>query len=229
MPLNPLPNGINQRQWGNFSGFGADPAALLPVTQDDYTRATIFDGRSFLRDDGQALDQFDSLLYNKEENESFVGKRLPNFARLNLDVIPLACLQDNVLIQFANARGVDVGGADRDQIEAEVQKKLDDKVGILPPNEVAIQIDRWVVSEVLEMADDNDWETDSYYDAVNNLKLIDESDVDRFYPIGNEHNRERAFLLCKAGGPMVRSSMAVRKCRDARNGTEKLLIRCDII
>jgi len=97
LPLHPLPP---DSSWLESIGF--DPISLLDKSIVDFLAASKFDGPCF--SNGRSLHKFNIPIYNAEENTMALGCTLPRFARLNLDIVPIVCLQTNVLQCWITAR-----------------------------------------------------------------------------------------------------------------------------
>ncbi len=229
VPLNALaPSTNSPSQWAILIGF--DPTSLLKMPPDQYADAAHFLTSSFQHPDGQPLDAFDIPTYSQQENASVpVGTRLPNFARIDFEAIPMPCVPGDMLTQFASARGIDTTLFDsREGLEKAIREYLHgpSSTCLIHPDDVPTQIDRWVAAEVLDPIEGEDWK--DYYEAITTLARIDDSIIKEYYPMGNEHNRYRAFLLFQGGNLLVRETMAVRLCTDKQK-SQKLLVRCDCI
>lgn len=98
---------------------------------------------------------------------------------------------------------------------------------VLHPDKIPPQIERWIVNEVIEFMQEEEWTAD-YYETLSNIALIDGRQMSRFYPKGTEHNITRARLLLKSGNFLIKT-IHTRVCQDKKNKIRKLLWRCDCI
>lgn len=208
IPLNPLP-ATGSVSWGKLIGFGDDPAQLLPLQSSEYARARSFDGCSFQF--GRGLRDFDTptyaLLQGQHPMPISSQTVLPRYAFVDFAKIPIPCLHSSVLQAFIAARlGYNVA-ATRTELEEEVRQLIAIGKNVLEPERVPIQIGIWQVHEILKIKsiEEADWQEEGYYDLIKaKLKPItDVNDVRQFFPLGNEHNRERAYNLVTAGAVNV--------------------------
>jgi 5'-3' exonuclease len=225
-PLTPLPNN-DASNWASMIGFGnvQHPSELLPVDATLYSKAALFDGCSFLVDDGGPLPSFTSPFYENSNTP------LPTYAKIDFEKIPVACVQSIALHQFVNARmpSVVAQGCPRDELEDAVERVMHQK--ILPCNKVPKIIDRWRLTNVLKGIG-KDWDNDdvAVTSTIRSLATIDEvKDVQRFYPHGNEANLERARRLVDGGNVLVRESLRCRLCCDLMDDSPAVLFQCDVV
>jgi hypothetical protein len=92
-----------------------------------------------------------------------------------------------MLVLYANARGIDPGGMDRATLEAEISNLVNTH-SILHPDEVPKQIDRWLVTEVLDMVDGEDWV--DYAGKATTVPLVSANVV------RSESTKEVRIILC---------------------------------
>lgn len=87
-----------------------------------------------------------------------------------------------------------------------------------------MQIGNWFVYEILEPVEGSEWRHDRYFETIcEHVQPIDDGLMERFYPKGNEHNRQRATLLIEGGNDDFRS-VEIRECCSTANPTERFLL-----
>ena len=156
VPLNTFPGGHasdnNDNEWGCTIGFSKSPLSLLPLEPLLFAKAAVFDGFSFLRDDGGPLPVMPAPTYayytgavDKVSDDTL----LPQFGYIDVNAIPISCIPTAILQSFAAARICTYLEGTREQIEQRVLEMVNGKVPPLPPELVPKQIGNWVVSEVL--------------------------------------------------------------------------------
>lgn len=227
LPLSHLPTN-EMSNWARMIGFGRvqHPSELLPVDAQQYSKAMLFDGSSFLVDGGGPLPPFKDPLYKNSSTA------LPHYASINFDKIPVACVQSAPLYQFVVARKPNAVGADCSRVELEEAAVRVMNLEILSKDKVPKVIDRWRLTTVLKGVGDNDWDDDDYdvTATIRSLATIDETkDVRRFYPHGNEANLERARRLVDGGNVLVRESLRCRLCCDRVDDSPAVLFQCDVV
>lgn len=98
------------------------------------------------------------------------------------------------------------------------------KKPVLHPDLVPKEIDKWTVDGAFKTIDGEGWRS-GYFKMLRSLEPIGDSDFDKFYPIRNEHNRERAMLLVK-GGNFVTESILYRLVLAKSDDSPKVLYKC---
>jgi hypothetical protein len=128
------------------------------------------------------------------------------------------------LSRLVSARlGYAIPGA-RIELEEKVRGLVSLSVPILEPEKVPMQIGNWFVYEILEPVEGSEWTHEGYFESVRErVQPIGNATMKRFYPKGNEHNRERATLLVK-GGNIDFTSIETRECRSTANPSERFLL-----
>jgi hypothetical protein len=113
---------------------------------------------------------------------------------------------------------------DQTEIEQKVHEIISTNKLVVPPSHVPVVISRWSVNEVLIPVEESDWNT-NYWGAVKTLATINDDDVKRFFPEGNENTQNRASLLVE-GSNYDLSMLAWRLCTDKEDGMHKKLFKC---
>jgi hypothetical protein len=214
-PLNPLPMNAN---WEQLIGF--DPYATLAISPSKFRDLAQFKESSFLMPAGGPLPVFPIPLYLPSENPEVCSSvPLPRFARLDFEAIPLSCMHMFYLQGFLAARfghSFDLGRSD---IESFVQRAVAFGKSVMSPEKVPKQIGEWDVTEVLAPCNEGTvWlnRLEAYNCIMNQLGAIGDSSILRFYPEGNENNRNRALELLNGGNLLLPNSLVMQRCRSTK-------------
>ena len=196
-PLNTMSSETDT--WSELIGFDPELPASINVLL-----AKKMQFQSFI-DNGRSLDNFDEQLYSLHDNKIALGLPLPPFAKTNKY---FCSMPDIVLRSYVAAR---MGYADEDReklTEYAIEFRRQCR-GILEPSKVPLQESNWVISEVLQVKDGAaDWDFMHIYDVINDngkVRIIEDSDIEKHYVHGNEHNPERAMLLLQGGNVLYKS------------------------
>jgi hypothetical protein len=229
LPLLPL-QANDMQHWASMIGFVEvqHPSELLPVDATQYSKAMLFDGCSFLLDDGGPLPSFKDPVYRNTANVS-----LPTYAEIDFQKIPVSCVQSIALHRFVNARMLSAIAADCPRVEREDAVERVMHQDILPKDKVQKVIDRWQLTTVLKGVDAADWEDENHEVTltIRSLATINEAEdvVRQFYPYGNEANLITAYKLVDGGNVLARETLRCRLCRDLVDDSPCVLFQCDVV
>lgn len=108
--MHSVPEGTN---WGVAIGFGADPADILPCQREEYNDMAQL---KISPTTGSVISPVHWPCYENADNASIAGNvKLPLYARLDFDAVPISLHPDWVLVSWLAARGVRVSSnEDRD-------------------------------------------------------------------------------------------------------------------
>lgn len=233
VPLHPLPPEL-ESCWGAAIGLGnISPAEVLPPSITNYADASKFIGPTFIT--GQVLEPFKTEKYTLADTQRWLDPAtkvplidpetdVPLFAKANWREYPISCAHSSILQAHAAAKlGYSVSGS-RASLEKTVRGLLSNDKPILPPERVPMQIGWWMVHEVLENIEGQEWEREPYFDLIQNkVAAVDSDLVQRFYPKKNESNRQRALRLAKEGNVDVQS-IELKYCKSRVEPELKVLL-----
>ena len=136
-PLNQLNKDDN---WGEMIGFGESPEVVLPANVEDYSKASKFDGKSFLTNNGEGLPNFPAPTYDASRDDVPINTPLPHFFLVNSDVTPIKCCQSFMLQCFIASRAGSQRTVSREELinTAECIHQLNKT--ILIPDKTPLQI-----------------------------------------------------------------------------------------
>jgi len=224
-PLNPLPDNSS---WHELIGF--DPYTTLSISPSKFRECSTFLDFSFFTPHGSPLRLFPVPTYSSNENKEVCSSvPLPRYARLDFDAIPLACMHISYLQGFLAARfGHSFDGA-RNDIEDAVRRAFSFGKQVMTLEKVPKQIGEWDVTEVLIPSSESSVWLDrftAYACIINELQPIGDSMIHRFYPEGNENNRNRALELVKGGNLLLPKTLAMQRCHSTKeNDIEVFLFK----
>jgi hypothetical protein len=142
--------------------------------------------------------------------------------------VPIVCLQTNVLQCWITARlGYPYPGH-RHEIEQVVRAMLREKIKILEPEKVPIQIGQWQVHEILQPTNPNvDCNFESYFSEIRRMNVVGDAVFDSFYS-RDADNFERAFLLVQSGSVVV-GSICFKDCEALTDARPVTLFRLTVV
>ena len=72
-------------------GFGESSEVMLPMSVEDYLKASKFDGKYFLASNGDRLPNFPALACDALRDDVPINTPLPQFSITHFDVTPIKC------------------------------------------------------------------------------------------------------------------------------------------
>jgi len=169
--------------------------------------------------DGSVIQQYEWPCYG--ETELAPGQKLPVYARLDFDAIPIQLQPNFVLVMWLAARGVRVGSTEiREHLEYLVEHAEHLQCPILPPH-TQITSHKYTGFEVLKprlVGPEhygclyNKWNK-NYFPLVERMQSITDELIDDLLGIEWKHLWERALLLVKGGNFDLGSVEVMHECQ----------------
>ena len=186
--------------WGVEIGFKLNPNKLLPVKENEYNKAKLFDGCSFTTKNGYELPSYKPLTYGHHYKDLYPNTLLSDFSVIDFDKQPIRCCASFILQNYVTSN---IGYEDfknRDDLISIAIKIHKYNKPILEPHKIPTQIDTWCLQGILLPLSNSSWQYDGYFDLLAQ-SICDISDklMSELFPYGNENNRERASRLLKLG------------------------------
>jgi 5'-3' exonuclease len=215
---------MDTNQWSSTIGF--DPfRCLLPLTTDKFEDAAVFRLTSFHT--GAILKSFETEAptYTNTENSTVeAGTKLPHFARLDFEAMPISLVPTLMLVSWCKARRIFFAGRDsRRYIEKRINDQL--RIGnrlVLPPALVPTGLS-W--SGFSAIAPTSPWEGE-YYPELKKLAAMHREDVDGLVANENSEVRRRALLHWKAGSYLVIDTMQFCYGKSKIDDSDIVLFKC---
>lgn len=183
--------------WSDLIGFL--PSSSIPSDVNVRKAMKNIDGVNFIHGNVQ-LQSFEKKLYLLEHNPNFVGHELPLFAVSSRSFVSMP---DFVLRCWIVARlSYYPASATRPELEEQANELKKSDNYIADPQIVPKQYNNWIITEVLEPANDHDdWDNNGWYEIINDkalVKVLNEDDLMSDY-VGTANIFNRVMNLIRGG------------------------------
>ena len=138
-PLNAIT--MDGASWGVEIGFKVDSNKLLLVKENEYNKAKLFDGYSFITENGCELPSYKPLTYGHRYKDMHPDTPLPNFSVIDFDKQPIHCCASFILQNYVTSHIGYEDSKNRDDLISIATKIYKYNKPILELHKIPIQID----------------------------------------------------------------------------------------